>query len=87
MIEGYVLIGVEPGELSTVVKVLESRGVTDYSMVFGQFDIIVKVSAEDITSLAEDIVFKIRDIPHIIRSETLVGFPDSIAEKIKKLIT
>lgn len=69
----YVLIGVEIGageevlrELRKMPEVKESYG------VYGVYDIIVKVEAEDMTGLKEVISSKIRTIDRVRNTVTMI---------------
>jgi DNA-binding Lrp family transcriptional regulator len=69
----YLLVETEVGRLEEVARkvrtvpfVVEVQGVT------GQFDLIVKVEAEHINQALDVVVHKIRRIPGITGTETLV---------------
>ena len=54
MIRAYVLINVEPNQEYEVVKKLEKiKSVKNADIVFGEFDIIATVEAEDMPSLSK----------------------------------
>ncbi len=50
---GYVLINVEPGSESSVCEAATNlECVTDANLLFGDYDLIVKVEGDDIRSIA-----------------------------------
>ena len=64
MSAGYVLVNVEPGSESDVHKVALSLDcVTDASMLFGDYDLIVKIEASNMGEIARHVVESIRAIP------------------------
>ena len=53
MATGYVLVNVEPGmEFSVFETVKELDKVADATLLFGDYDIIIKVIAEDMSTIA-----------------------------------
>ncbi len=74
MAVGYVLINVKPGEEFEVyqqVKTMEY--VVDATILFGDYDIIIKLSAADLSIIARTVVDTIRQLPGIIDTKTLAG--------------
>ena len=74
MAVGYVLLNVVPGQEHDVylsLKDLES--VADVTVLFGDYDLIVKLVADDLSSIATAVVESIRQIPGILDSKTLAG--------------
>ena len=74
MAVGYVLINVKPGEEFEVyqqVKTMEY--VVDATILFGDYDIIIKLSADDLSIIARTVVDTIRQLPGIIDTKTLAG--------------
>lgn len=69
----YLLVGTEVGRLEEVLKRLQGvPGVTEVQAVTGPFDLIVKVQAPHINQALDVVVHKIRRIPGIQATETLV---------------
>ncbi len=69
----YVLIGVEIGAGEEVLR--ELRGMTEVKEsygVYGVYDIIVKVEAEDMSSLKDVISSKIRRIDRVRNTVTMI---------------
>ena len=59
MATGYVLVNVEPGlEFSVFETVKELDKVADATLLFGDYDIIIKVISEDMSSIAAFVVEK-----------------------------
>ena len=72
MSAGYVLVNVEPGSESDVHKVALSLDcVTDASMLFGDYDLIVKIEASNMGEIARHVVESIRAKPGVANTKTL----------------
>jgi DNA-binding Lrp family transcriptional regulator len=73
MPEAFVFINTEPASMPEVlkkVKVIE--GVEEAGMVYGIFDIVAKVTAETMEQLKQIISFKIRILPNVLTTNTLL---------------
>ncbi|MDA8546180.1 Lrp/AsnC ligand binding domain-containing protein [Euryarchaeota archaeon] len=71
---GFVLITTKPGSESDVRKALDDiKYVTDRWMLFGEYDLIARVQAEDEFVLTRCIVEEIRVIDGIDDTKTLIG--------------
>ena len=71
---GFVLITTKPGEEERVRTALDSiQHVTDRWMLFGEFDIIARVQADDEFVLTRCIVEEIRPIRGIKDTKTMIG--------------
>ena len=69
---GYVLINVEPGSESSVCDAATNLGcVTDANLLFGDYDLIVKVEGDDMGDIARNVVESIRSIPGVVNTKTL----------------
>ncbi len=69
----YLLVETELGKLEEVLRRLRTvPGVTEVEAVTGPFDLIVKVQAPQINQALDVVVHKIRRIPGIKATETLV---------------
>lgn len=69
----YILMVTEIGKEYDVVKEISKiKGVTETRSVYGEFDVIARVEAEDLKTL-DDAVTKIRKIASIIRTVTLIS--------------
>jgi DNA-binding Lrp family transcriptional regulator len=71
---GYVLINVQPGmeqEVYNGVKTLPH--VTDATVLFGDHDLIVKLEAADLATIAKAVVEHIRSVEGVVNTKTLAG--------------
>ena len=74
MAVGYVLLNVIPGkEHDVYLSLKELENVADVTVLFGDYDLIVKLIADDLSAIATAVVESIRQIPGIIDSKTLAG--------------
>jgi DNA-binding Lrp family transcriptional regulator len=74
MATAYVLINCELGSEEAVIIELKSiEGVTEVHGTFGAYDILAKVKSNLVESLRETITWKIRKIPKIRSTLTLMG--------------
>ena len=71
---GFVLITTMPGEEESVRNALDSiEHVTDRWMLFGEFDILARVQADDEFTLTRCIVEEIRSLNGIQDTKTMIG--------------
>jgi DNA-binding Lrp family transcriptional regulator len=69
----YLLVVTEVGHLDEVARRLRGiPGITEVQAVTGPFDLIVKVEAPHINAALDTVVHKIRKVPGIKSTETLV---------------
>ena len=74
MATGYVLINVEPGyEFSVYESIGKIGQVADSTLLFGDYDLIAKVVAEDMALIAQFVVENIRQIEGVQNTKTLAG--------------
>ena len=74
MAVGYVLLNVVPGvEHDVYLQLKDFDVVADITVLFGDYDLIVKLVADDLSSIAATVVESIRQIPGILDSKTLAG--------------
>ena len=72
MSSGYVLVNVEPGaETSVFEQLSELSFVSDINHLFGDYDIIIKIEADGIGTIAGKVVESIRSISGISNTKTL----------------
>jgi DNA-binding Lrp family transcriptional regulator len=72
MSSGYVLVNVEPGaETSVFEQLSELSFVSDINHLFGDYDIIIKIEADGIGTIAGMVVESIRSISGISNTKTL----------------
>lgn len=69
----FLLVETEVGRLEDVLeKIRATPSVTEVQAVTGPFDLIVKLEAPNINAALDTVVHKIRRIPGIKSTETLV---------------
>jgi len=74
MAVGYVLINVSPGtefEVYSTIKELEI--VEDATLLFGDYDLLVKMTADSMSEIAAGVVQQVRVIEGVIDTKTLAG--------------
>lgn len=72
MATGFVLLSVEPGMEREVFKeIIRIKNVVDVHLLFGEYDLIARVEAEDYNYIGDIIINKIRTIPGVIATKTL----------------
>ncbi|MEM1716098.1 MAG: Lrp/AsnC ligand binding domain-containing protein [Candidatus Bathyarchaeia archaeon] len=72
VIKAYVLLKVSSGaEKDVCKKIADLDSVIDASIIYGEYDIIAKVSAQEITQLNE-LLDKIRSVPSVILTSTMI---------------
>jgi len=71
---GYVLITITPTREHEVFdKISKVEEIIELHPLFGEYDFIVKIEAEDYEKLGKIIINKIRSIKGIIDTKTLTG--------------
>jgi|SaaInlStandDraft_5_1057022.scaffolds.fasta_scaffold235648_2 DNA-binding Lrp family transcriptional regulator len=74
MTEGFILISCEHGfEREVMKKLLSKREVREVNLLFGMYDIMVKLECVTPESLRELIIWKIRKINKIRSIVSLIG--------------
>ena len=74
MAVGYVLVNGAPGlELEVYEIMKEFDHVQDITVLFGDYDLIIKLVAEDLASIAKTVVETIRSVKGVINTKTLAG--------------
>ncbi len=72
MATGFVLISVEPGMERDVFKqIIKLKNLVDVHLLFGEYDLIARVEAEDYNYIGDIIINQIRKIPGVISTKTL----------------
>ena len=73
MVTGLVLIRLASGrEKLTMGKLKEIKGVSHLSAVFGRWHLVADIEAQDLTTMTNVVVNKIRAVPGVYSTETLV---------------
>ena len=71
---GYVLINVQPGTEQRVYEGVRALPhVTDATVLFGDHDLIVKLEADDLATIAKAVVEHIRSVEGVVDTKTLAG--------------
>ncbi len=74
MAVGYVLVNVSPGnERNAFESISDVESVKDVTMLFGDYDIIAKLEADNLGDIAKTVVEIIRQIPGVTDTKTLAG--------------
>ncbi len=74
MVSALVFIHLLSGHEEAVMQALmQISGVQNVIAVFGRWDLVITVQAEDIDELASVVVNKIRAIPGVTATETLIA--------------
>ncbi len=74
MITAYILIVVESGAEEKVAKKLKTeKPVRDVTIVYGEYDIIIKVQTENMEELQKFIIKNIRNIREVEHTSTMIG--------------
>ena len=73
MLTAFVFINTEPASMPEVLKKIRTiEGVKEAEMVYGVFDIVAKVTTETMDQLKQIITFKIRMLPNVLTTNTLL---------------
>lgn len=73
MITGLVLVKLQAGkEMQTLAKIKEVKGISHVSAVYGRWDLVVDIEADDLPAMSKLVVEKLRTIPGVFGTETLV---------------
>ena len=68
------LVNVTPGmEIEAYNSIKSMKNVDDITVLFGDYDLIVKLVADDLASIAKTVVETIRPVEGVINTKTLAG--------------
>lgn len=74
MAVGYVLVNVTPGmEIEAYNTIKGMQNVDDITVLFGDYDLIIKLVADDLASIAKTVVETIRPVNGVLNTKTLAG--------------
>jgi len=74
MVLGYVLVTTAPGKEHDVFNIISNVDqVVDIHLLFGEYDIIVKIEADDFDAVGQIVVEHIRTIEGVIDTKTMTG--------------
>lgn len=77
MIKAYVLVVTNPGETKNVVAALRAvPGVKELHEVMGPYDVVIEIEVESLSDVPPILSDKIRTIPGIESTTSLVTFPE-----------
>jgi DNA-binding Lrp family transcriptional regulator len=77
VIKAYVLVVTQPGDTKGVVASLRSiPGVKELHEVMGPYDIVIEIEVESLSDVPPILSDKIRTIPGIESTTSLVTFPE-----------
>jgi DNA-binding Lrp family transcriptional regulator len=77
MIKAYVLVVTNPGETKNVFAAAKSvAGVKEVHEVMGPYDIVLEIEVESLSDVPPILSDKIRTIPGIESTTSLVTFPE-----------
>jgi DNA-binding Lrp family transcriptional regulator len=76
MVKAYVLVVTDPGATQRVIDILRGiSGVVETHEVMGPYDVVVEVEVENLTDMPPVLGEKIRKIPGIQSTTSLITFP------------
>lgn len=74
MAVGFVLISTAPAKEHEVYnELLKVKEIVELHPLFGEYDLIAKIEAEDFNLLGQVVVDRVRAIPGVIDTKTLTG--------------
>jgi DNA-binding Lrp family transcriptional regulator len=72
-VKAYIMMNIKSGSEDEVCeKLLDYDEIEEVSTIYGEFDVIAKVKAKDMNSLDNLIVRRLRSIPDIILTATML---------------
>ncbi len=75
MVTALVLMTIERGKMSVVTEqLLKLDGVSEVFSVAGRYDLVALLRTNTNDEIADLVTAKIRDVPHITHTETLMAF-------------
>ncbi len=73
MVKAYVLIKTECGSTDEVLKEIHELSIVEEAhKVFGAFDIVAEVRARDMEAIVDNIIGRIRKIPGMVDTQSLL---------------
>lgn len=70
----FVFINTSPASMPEVLKKVKAiEGVKEAEMLYGVFDIVAKVTTETMDQLKQIVTFKIRMLPNVLTTNTLLA--------------
>ncbi|MDJ0271004.1 MAG: Lrp/AsnC ligand binding domain-containing protein [Aigarchaeota archaeon] len=78
----YVLIRTQPGTSHQIVALRSMPGVVSAHSVFGRFDAVLFVSADNVEQLSQRVYEILAKQPNVVKVETLVCMPSPAEEPV-----
>lgn len=76
MIKAYVLINIKPGKENELMNMLKNeKSIEEINLVYGEYDMVLKISAETLEDLRRFVVDKLRAKDYVERTITLIQAP------------
>jgi DNA-binding Lrp family transcriptional regulator len=73
VVYAYVLLKVSSGtEREVCQKIITFNEITQADIIFGEYDVIAKISAPDLSALEDFLSQKIRNVPSVILTSTMI---------------
>ena len=74
MATGFALLSISPLHEKTVYEALKDISqVTEIHPLFGEYDILVKINADNIDEIGEIVIKRIRSLQGVMDTKTLIG--------------
>jgi DNA-binding Lrp family transcriptional regulator len=74
MATGFALLSISPLHEKDVFEALNNMSeISEVHPLFGEYDILVKIDCEDIDTIGEVVIKKIRSLTGIVDSKTMIG--------------
>jgi len=75
MVQAYILINTKPGKEKEVLDEIKKIGIKllDSSLLYGEYDIIIKVEVDNIEKLRSIVIDRIRQLDGVERTITLIS--------------
>ena len=72
---GFALLSISPLHEKEVYETLRNKipEITEVHPLFGEYDILVKISCDDIDHIGEVVIKKIRSLKGVMDTKTLIG--------------
>lgn len=73
MAKAFVAVHCNTGKENQVIRALmEIKGISEVTGVLGLYDVIIKIESDDTMKLEEIITKKVRNVPHVLTTMTLI---------------
>ena len=73
MAKAFVAVHCQTGKENQVIRALmEIKGISEVTGVLGLYDVIIKIESDDTLKLEEIITKKVRTVPYVLTTMTLI---------------